>query len=127
MARADGPTAADQGELRPSAPVKLFYSLGQVAQSGAFDTAIPFVFFYYTAVLGLSGGMVGAALAISLCFDAVADPLIGSWSDNFSSRFGRRLPLMIVAVPLMSVALGLLFSPPAGITPPLLFVWLTVA
>jgi len=127
MAKADGPAAVDQGELRPSAPVKLFYSLGQMAQSGAFDTAIPFVFFYYTAVLGLSGGMVGAALAISLCFDAVADPLIGSWSDNISSRFGRRLPLMMVAVPLMSVALGLLFSPPAGMSQQLLFVWLTAA
>ena len=56
---------------RPSRAVKLFYSLGQTAQSGGFDAAIGFVFFYYAAVLGLSGGLVGAALAVSLAFDAL--------------------------------------------------------
>jgi len=127
MAFGDGLGAGGRDELKPAARVKFFYSLGQMAQSGAFDTAIPFVFFYYTAVLGLSGGLVGAALAISLCFDAVVDPLIGSWSDNIGSRLGRRLPLMIAATPPMCVALGLLFSPPAHLSTPLLFGWLTAA
>ena len=62
----DGEALAARGELKPPLRVKFFYSLGEMAQSGAFNTAIPFVFFYYTAVLGLSGGLVGAALAISL-------------------------------------------------------------
>jgi len=120
-------TAADPGQdLKPPLSVKLLYSLGQVAQSGGFDTAIGFVFFYYTAVLGLSGVMVGAALAISLAFDAVVDPLVGSWSDNVRSRLGRRLPLMILGVPLVALSMGALFSPPAGISQGLLFAWLTV-
>ena len=114
-------------ELKPPTRVKLFYSLGQMAQSGGFDTAIGFVFFYYTFVLGLSGALVGAALAISLAFDAVVDPLIGSWSDNIRSRFGRRLPLMMISIPPIAITLGLLFSPPAGLSQILLFVWLTVA
>jgi len=102
--------AADHGHaLKPPLSVKLLYSLGQVAQSGGFDTAIGFVFFYYTAVLGLSGVMVGAALAISLAFDAVVDPLVGSWSDNVRSRLGRRLPLMILGVPLVALSMGALF------------------
>jgi glycoside/pentoside/hexuronide:cation symporter, GPH family len=126
MAQENGGESGGWGELKPSAHVKFFYSFGQMAQSGAFDTAIPFVFFYYTAVLGLSGGLVGAALAISLAFDAVVDPLIGSWSDNISSRLGRRLPLMIVATPLMCVALGLLFTPPTHLAQMALFGWLTV-
>jgi GPH family glycoside/pentoside/hexuronide:cation symporter len=120
-----GLVAVSQDDLKPPVHVKLFYSLGEIAQSGGFSTAIPFVFFYYTAVLGLSGGLVGAAMAISLGFDAVFDPLIGSWSDNISSRLGRRLPLMIAATPLMCVALVLLFSPPAHLTQQTLFVWLT--
>ena len=32
--------------------------------------------------------LVGAALAISLVLDAIADPLIGSWSDSVRSKFG---------------------------------------
>jgi GPH family glycoside/pentoside/hexuronide:cation symporter len=114
------------GALKPPLHVKLFYSFGEIAQSGGFSTALGFVFFYYTAVLGLSGGLVGAAMAISLGFDALFDPLIGSWSDNISSRLGRRLPLMIAATPLMCVALILLFSPPAHLAQPALFGWLTI-
>ena len=116
-----------RGEFVPPTHVKLFYSLGQIAQSGAFDAALPFVFFYYTAVLGLPGGLVGVAIAISLVFDAVVDPLVGSWSDNIGGKIGRRLPLMMLGTPLMCVALGLLFSPPSHMPTMALLAWLTVA
>jgi GPH family glycoside/pentoside/hexuronide:cation symporter len=106
--------------------VKVAYSLGQAAQSGGFDAAIAFVFFYYSAVLGLSGTLVGAALAVSLAFDAAVDPLVGSWSDNTRSRLGRRLPLMIVSIPLIAVSTALLFAPPHGLEPVALAAWLAV-
>jgi glycoside/pentoside/hexuronide:cation symporter, GPH family len=112
-------------ERKPPAGVKFFYSLGQVVESGYLATNA-FVFFYYTAVLGLSGSLVGAALAISLCLDAAADPLIGAWSDNVRSRFGRRLPVMLIGAPLTMITMGLLFSPPSGLSPFLLFGWLTL-
>jgi GPH family glycoside/pentoside/hexuronide:cation symporter len=118
------PSAAPR--LVPSKRVKAIYALGQVAQSGGFEAAIGFIFFYYTAVLGLSGSLVGAALAISLAFDAVVDPVIGSISDNVRSRLGRRLPVMIAAIPFVVVSIGLLFSPPTQLAPMGLFAWLTV-
>ena len=65
--------------FKPPLGVKLAYSLGQAAQNGGFDAAVGFVFFYYSVVLGLSGSLVGAALAVSLAFDAVVDPVVGSW------------------------------------------------
>jgi glycoside/pentoside/hexuronide:cation symporter, GPH family len=116
---------AHEGELKPPGRVKFFYSLGQVVESG-YLAVNGFVFFYYTAVLGLSGTMVGVALAISMCLDAAADPLIGSWSDSVRSRFGRRLPVMLVGAPLTFVTMGLLFAPPSVLSPFLLFVWLTM-
>ena len=111
--------------LRPPAAVKLFYSIGQFVESGylAINT---FIFFYYTAVLGLSGSLVGAAIAISMAADAALDPLIGSWSDSVRSRFGRRLPMMLLAAPLTMIAMGLMFAPPSALTPIALFVWLTL-
>lgn len=117
--------AAQESGLKPPASVKFFYSLGQVVESG-YLAINAFVFFYYTAVLGLSGTMVGVALAISMCLDAAADPLIGSWSDSVRSKFGRRLPVMLVGAPLTMVTMGLLFAPPSGLSPLLLFVWLTL-
>lgn len=114
-----------EGELRPSGSVKVFYSVGQVVES-SYLAVNAFIFFYYTAVLGLSGSMVGLAVAVSMALDAVADPLIGSWSDSVRSRFGRRLPVMLVGAPLTFVTMGLLFAPPSGLTPLLLFLWLTL-
>lgn len=111
--------------LKPPGRVKFFYSLGQVVESG-YLAINAFVFFYYTAVLGLSGSMVGVALAISLVLDAAADPLIGSWSDSVRSRFGRRLPLMLLGAPLTMITMGLLFAPPSGLSPLLMFLWLTL-
>lgn len=110
---------------KPPGGVKFFYSVGQVVESG-YLAVNGFIFFYYTAVLGLSGSLVGAALAISLVLDAVADPLIGSWSDSVRSKFGRRLPVMLVGAPLTMVTMGLLFAPPSGLTAVMLFLWLTV-
>lgn len=111
---------------KPPLRVKFIYGFGQMIESG-YTTIAGFVFFYYTAVLGLSGSLVGLALAISMCVDAVMDPLIGSLSDNLRSKFGRRLPLMVLGAPLMALALGMLFSPPTDLAPFLLFGWLTLS
>jgi GPH family glycoside/pentoside/hexuronide:cation symporter len=114
-----------QASLKPPALVKLSYCFGQVVESG-YLTINTFVFFYYTAVLGLSGSLVGAAVAISMCLDAAFDPLIGSWSDSVRSKLGRRLPVMLVGAPLTFLTMGLLFTPPQGLPPLLLFGWLTL-
>lgn len=118
--------APDAPAHRPPGLVKLSYSLGQLVESG-YLAVNGFVFFYYTAVLGLSGSLVGAAVAISMCLDAAADPLIGSWSDSVRSRFGRRLPVMLVGAPLTAITMGLLFAPPSGLSPFLMFLWLTMS
>ena len=117
--------APERGALRPPVAVKLFYSIGQFVESG-YLAVNGFIFFYYTAVLGLSGSLVGAALAISMTVDAAVDPLIGSWSDGLRSRLGRRLPAMLLGAPLTMITMGLLFAPPSGISPFLLFGWLTL-
>lgn len=124
-APAPAPLAVD-GELKPPFLTKLFYAFGQAIESGYLIVS-GFVFFYYTAVLGLSGTMVGIALAISMAIDAVMDPLIGSISDNLRTRFGRRLPLMVLGAPLTGLALWMLFSPPVGLQPLILFLWLVFA
>lgn len=117
--------APETVERKPPAHVKFFYSLGQVIESGYLATS-GFVFFYYTAVLGLPGSLVGTALAISLCLDAALDPLIGAWSDNIRSKLGRRLPIMLIGAPLTMLTLGLNFAPPSGLSPFLMFAWLTL-
>ncbi len=107
-------------------PVKLAYGMGQMVEGVSSTVISTFLFFYYTAVLGLPGSFVGLAAAISLLVDALIDPLLGSISDNTRSRWGRRIPYMTFGAPAVALGLGLAFSPPAHAPPTLLFVWLTV-
>ena len=105
---------------------KFAFGVGQYAE-GLKNTAFSlFILFYYNQVLGLSGTLAGAALFIALLFDAVTDPLAGSLSDNWKSKWGRRHPFMYAsAVPLALAFVGL-FSPPEDMGQMALFVWLTV-
>ena len=67
-----------------------------------------FVLFYYKQVLGLSGTLTGLAIALSVLWDAISDPLVGAWSDRLRSRWGRRHPLMVASVlPLALSFIGL--------------------
>ena len=113
-------------ELKPPIRVKALYAFGQAIESGYLVVA-GFVFFYYTAVLGLSGVAVGTALGLSMCLDALMDPIIGSISDNVRSKWGRRLPMMVLGAPLTGLAVWMLFSPPLGLQPAILFCWLVAS
>jgi len=76
--------------------------------------------------LGLSGTYTGIGLAISMVFDAVSDPVVGSWSDGLKSRWGRRHPFMFFAVVPLALSFFGLFWPPAGLSEFTLFLWFTV-
>lgn len=120
----DRAAGAQAAGLKPPFLVKVLYAPGQFIESGYLGVNA-FIFFYYTAVLGLSGSMVGLALAIAMAVDAVFDPLVGSVTDNVRSPIGRRLPVMLAGAPLAVLTLGLLFAPPRDLSPYLLFAWLT--
>jgi len=104
---------------------KLAYGIGQMAEGLKNSALGTFVLFYYNQVLGLPGTLAGLALAIALVFDALTDPLAGSISDNWRSRFGRRHPFMYASAAPLAFAFYLLFTPPEGMTEWGLFSWLT--
>jgi Na+/melibiose symporter-like transporter len=103
---------------------KLAYGFGQMAEAVKNTSFELFLFFYYNQVLGLSGSLVGLALLIALCVDGLTDPLIGSLSDGWRSRWGRRHPWMYLAALPMALSFYLLFSPPGDSSRGLLFAWL---
>jgi Na+/melibiose symporter-like transporter len=65
-------------------------------------------------VIGLDATRVGLALTIALVLDAISDPIVGYWSDNFRSRWGRRHPFMYASAIPITVSYFLLWSPPTG-------------
>jgi Na+/melibiose symporter-like transporter len=104
---------------------KFSYGVGQYAE-GLKNTAFNiFALFYYNQVLEVSGTLCGVALGIALLFDAVTDPLAGSLSDNWQSKWGRRHPFMYASAAPLALAFYGLFSPPE-LSELGLFAWLLV-
>jgi GPH family glycoside/pentoside/hexuronide:cation symporter len=91
---------------------RVTYSIGAFPDAVTNTSVNIFLLFYVTTACGLSAGMAGTAIALGLIFEAVADPLIGLFSDNLRSRWGRRLPFMIGGLPLLLISYILLFSLP---------------
>ena len=114
-----------RGLARMPLPLKLGYSAGALLDGIGGQAVGIFLFFYVTAVCGVPPALAGIALAAGLVVDGVIDPLIGSLSDGWRSRLGRRLPLMLVGLPGTLVFLVLIFSLPSGLSTPALFAWLT--
>ena len=103
---------------------KLAYGLGQLAE-GVKNTAFSvFLLFYYNQVLGMPGLLTGLALGLATVFDAIIDPFMGSVSDSFRHRWGRRHLFMYAAVVPLGISFALLFLPPAGLGTNGLFAWL---
>lgn len=111
---------------RISTRLKLFYGSGQ-AVNAILDAAInTFLLFYLTAVCGMSGSAAGAVFLVSLGVDGLLDPFIGRLSDRWTSRWGRRLPFMVVALPPMMLASVLLFALPVGLSGATMFAYVLI-
>ena len=107
-----------------STGVKLAYGFGAVA-SGVTNTGLNyFLLIFYSQVVGLDPRWVGLAITISLVVDAVMDPVVGYWSDNVRSRWGRRHPFLYAAAIPGAVSYALLWMPPGGLGQEQLFWYL---
>lgn len=105
---------------------KICYGSGQAVDAVIQAVVNTFLLFYLTAVCGLSGSAAGSIFLVSLVADALLDPFIGRLSDNWRSRWGRRLPFMTVAMLPMMLAVGLMFSLPQGLSASLLYAYVLI-
>lgn len=105
---------------------KWSYAVGNIPFSVKDTAFVNFVVFYYTQVQGLSGTLTGLAMFIAMSWDAISDPVVGSWSDSFKSRWGRRHPMLVLGgIPTALLFLAL-FPPELGLGETGLFLWLTL-
>jgi Na+/melibiose symporter-like transporter len=104
---------------------KLAFGVGASAEAAVHIAFNTFNFLYYNNVLGLSGTLAGTAVTIALVFDAVSDPIIGSISDRWRSKLGRRHPFLYIAALPVAGFFFCIYAPPESLGGFELFLWLT--
>ena len=107
-----------------SKPTKLAFGVGAIAPgitAAAFDF---FLLIFYSQVIGLDAQLVGLSLMISLICDAISDPVVGYWSDNLRSRWGRRHPFLYASAIPLAASFYFLWTPPENASQTMLFWYL---
>lgn len=111
-----------QGKVPVS--TKIFQGIGGLANSHKDFAFNSFLLLYYSQILGVPASTASLILALCLFADAITDPLVGAYSDNFKSRLGRRHPFMYAAAVPLGLFLFLLFTPPTDAPQLTLVLWL---
>jgi Na+/melibiose symporter-like transporter len=108
-----------------SVRTKFFYGSGAIAEAAIHITFNTFNFLFYNNVLGLSGTLTGLAITIALVFDAISDPVVGSLSDRWRSKLGRRHPFLYLSAVPLCICFVALYAPPTDFGELGLFLWFT--
>ena len=78
---------------------------------------------FYAQNTSLSLTAIGGILLLARLCDTVTDPLVGYWSDQSKSRFGRRKLFVVVATPLVALSVWFLFNPVGEVGAAYLLFW----
>jgi Na+/melibiose symporter-like transporter len=105
---------------------KLGFGIGGIAEGAILIAFNAWNFLFYNQVLGLSGTLAGIAVTISLVLDGICEPVVGSLSDRWRSKLGRRHPFLYAAPIPLAISFFLLYSPPTGLSGIPLFLWFTL-
>ena len=76
--------------------LKATYGLAQLSERLGTAVLGTYLLFYYSQVLGMPPALAALGAGLAVIVDAITDPVIGSISDHWRSRYGRRHPFMYV-------------------------------
>ena len=106
------------GSSRLSRLDKLLYASGSLGANVTFLTVATWLFFLYSPPESedrsplVPIAIVGVILIVGRIIEALDDPFIGYWSDTTRSRWGRRLPFIVLGTPVLALSFFLLWTPP---------------
>ncbi|WP_028986280.1 MFS transporter [Thermicanus aegyptius] len=90
---------------------KVAYSNGNFAINLMAQTFATYAVFFYVDVLGVRPGWIGLAMFIHGIFNAFMNPIFGYISDRTHSRWGRRLPYIVMGILPLAAAFTMIWVP----------------
>lgn len=104
--------------------MKVFYGPGGFAENISVNAVAQLVNPVFAIALGVDPVLVGWAMAIPRFVDAFTDPLMGSISDNWKGRFGRRRPFIAFGALFSGLCMAALWWTPEAASKDFQFYWL---
>ncbi|HXF70214.1 MAG TPA: MFS transporter [Thermoflexus sp.] len=88
------------------------YSMGNFANTIAYQVFGNRIQFYYVDILGLNAAIAGLIWTIYGIWNAINDPLMGQISDRTRTRMGRRVPYVLFGAIPLGLSFFFLWTPP---------------
>lgn len=104
--------------------LKKYYGPGGFSENLAANAVAQLVNPVFAIALGVSPALVGLAMAIPRLVDAFTDPIMGSLSDNWKGRWGRRRPFILLGAILSGLCVALIWWTPEAASKDFQFYWL---
>jgi len=114
------------GQARLPLATKMKYGAGGAADSLFYYGTTSLFLPIFNVGYGVDAILLGLAIGVPRLLDAITDPLMGNWSDNARTRWGRRRPFMLVGILLAAISVILLFNPVRGLGQTGLACWFVV-
>lgn len=93
---------------------KTAVSFGAMSQAIANNALSAMANLIYNIELGVSPALVGLAQMLPRFLDAMIDPIMGNFSDNTRSRYGRRKPYLFIGALFMGALFAAIWLMPRG-------------
>lgn len=93
---------------------KFGYGIGALVTIVAVNSLMNLTSLVYIDMLKMAPFLFGIAAAIPRVWDFISDPILGSLSDNTRSRFGRRIPYILLGGIFVGVTFAAVFWVPSA-------------
>lgn len=121
-----------QDKFRIPLSAKFQFAIGNVGFVLSTGLFAAWLLNFYIKIVKIDPLLWGLAWLLYIAWNAINDPLIGYLGDRTRTRYGRRMPWLMISTPLISISFVLLFFPPMldptqASSQWVLFVWLFIS
>lgn len=116
----------EAGSEEISLDTKIYYGLGAFGAGLTTGIFLVWTMNFYIKIIGIDPLLWALAWLFYMIWNAINDPLLGYLSDKTKTKYGRRIPFIMIGGPLLSLNFALLYFTPVNGTQTIYFMWLLI-